>query len=119
MTNVFPILITILLLFSLAGCTTPTKIYRVGDITRNQQLLLRNQALARSTYGLLIMTRGYIDGEARVALLLDGEVRKTRVVSGNVKFQWRENWQENRAIIQYQPSGVTEGDLRFSVTFMD
>lgn len=119
MTNIFPVLITVLLLFSLAGCTTQAKIYRVRDITRNQQLLLRNQALARSTYGLLIMTRGYIDGEARVALLLDGEVRKTRVVSGNVKFQWRENWQENRAIIRYQPSGVTEGDLRFSVTFMD
>lgn len=65
------------------------------------------------------MTQGYIDGEARVALLLDGEARKTRVVSGNVRFQWRENWHENHAIIQYQPSGVTEGDLRFSVTFMD
>lgn len=75
--------------------------------------------MARSTYGLLIMSRGYIDGEARVALLLDGEVRKTKVISGNVKFQWRENWHQNRAIIRYQPSRVTDGDLRFSVTFMD
>jgi hypothetical protein len=65
------------------------------------------------------MGKGYVDGEARIALVLEGKVYKTRVVSGNVKFQWRENWRDDRAILRYQPLSVTEGNLRFSVTFMD
>ncbi|WP_222597801.1 hypothetical protein [Euhalothece natronophila] len=114
-----PLVITLLLLFPLTSCTNQAQIYRIRDITRNQQLLIRNQALSQSTYGLMVMSRGYIDGEARVTLLLDGQVRKTKVVSGNVRFQWRKHWNDNRAIVRYQPRGVTEGELRFNVTFMD
>jgi len=75
--------------------------------------------MAQPSYGLLIMGKGYLNGQARIALLLDGKVYQTETLSGNVKFQWRKQWQNNRAIIRYQPLSVTDGNLKFSVTFLD
>mgnify|MGYP006426690749 CR=1 FL=1 len=112
-------MIPLLLFSSLSSCTTNTQLYQLSNPTENQQLLLRKKIISKPTSGLLIMGKGYIDGEARITLLLDGEVYKTKIVSGNVRFQWRENWRGNRAILRYQPARVTEGNLRFSVTFMD
>ncbi len=111
--------ISLFLFLSLSSCTTRTQLHELSDPTENQQLLLRKRFVSKPTYGLLIMGKGYIEGEARIALVLEGKVYKTKVVSGNVKFQWRENWRNHRAILRYQPFSVTEGNLRFSVTFMD
>lgn len=119
MINWMKLILPCCLLLSLSSCTTNTRLYRLSDPTENQQLLLRKRFVSKPTYGLLIMGKGYIDGEARIALLLEGKVYRTRVISGRVKFQWRENWRDHRAILRYQPVSVTEGNLKFSVTFMD
>lgn len=119
MVSFFRKIIPLLLLFSLSSCTTETQLYQLSDPTETQQLLLRKRFVSKPNYGLLIMGKGYIRGEARITLLSDDQVYKTRIVSGNVQFQWREHWRDYRAILRYQPSDVTEGNLRFSVTFLD
>lgn len=119
MINGFKLILSLFLLLSLSSCTTKTQLHQLSDPTESQQLLLRKRLVNKPTYGLLILGKGYIDGEARIALVLDGKVYKSRVISGNVKFQWRENWRDHRAILRYEPLSVTEGTLRFSVTFMD
>jgi len=117
--KVFNLVLATVLLFSLSSCRSQTQLYRLKDVTENQQLLLRKKSIAKPSYGLLIMGQGYLEGQARIALLRGGNVYQTEVVSGNVKFQWREQWQDHEAIIRYQPRSVTEGNLRFSVTFLD
>jgi len=119
MINWFRLIISLFFLLSLSSCTTRTQLHQLSNPTENQQFLLRKRFVGKPTSGLLIMGKGYVDGEARIALVLEGKVYKTRVVSGNVKFQWRENWRDDRAILRYQPLSVTEGNFRFSVTFMD
>ncbi len=119
MINYWQLTISLFLLLSLSSCTTRTQLHQLSDPTENQQLLLRKRLVSKPTYGLLVMGKGYIDGEARITLVLDGKVYKTKVVSKNVKFQWRENWRDHHAIIRYQPRSVTDGNLKFSVTFMD
>lgn len=119
MVSFFRQIIPFLFLFYLSSCTTNTQLYRLSDPTENQQLLLRKRFVSQPNYGLLVMGKGYLEGEAKITLLLDGEVYQTKVVSGNVKFQWREKWGDHRAVIRYQPANVTEGNLRFSVTFLD
>jgi hypothetical protein len=119
MINYLKLAISLFLILSLASCTTRTQLHQLSDLSDNQQLLLRKRLVRQPTYGLLVLGKGYINGEARISLLLDGKVYQTKVVSGNVKFQWRENWRDSRAILRYQPRSVTDGNLRFSVTFMD
>ncbi|AFZ51844.1 hypothetical protein [Dactylococcopsis salina] len=119
MKNYLQSIISLFFLFSLSSCTTNTQLYQLSNPTENQQLLLRKKIVSQPTSGLLIMGKGYIDGEARITLLRNGEVYKTKIVSGNVRFQWRENWRDHRAMLRYQPARVREGNLRFSVTFMD
>ena len=116
----FSLMISLFLLFLLSSCSTQqTQLYQISDLAETQQLLLRKKTFSRSTYGLLIMGKGKIDGRARIALLLDGNVYKTEMISGRVRFQWQEKWRDSHAIIRYQPLNVTEGNLRFSVTFLD
>jgi hypothetical protein len=120
MINLFRFIILLSFLFIFSGCRTQkTQLHQLSDLRENQQLLLRNKTLSKSTYGLLILGKGEIDGRARIALLLDGRVYKTEIISGKVQFQWREKWRNPHAIIRYQPLNVTEGNLRFSVTFLD
>ncbi|MDR9402103.1 MAG: hypothetical protein RI580_01565 [Halothece sp. Uz-M2-17] len=117
--NWFRFTISLFLVLSLSSCTTRTQLHQLSNLSENQQLLLRKRLVGKPTYGLLIMGKGYINGEARIALVLDGKVYQTKVISGKVQFQWRENWRDHRAIVRYQPVSVSDGNLRFSVTFMD
>ncbi|MFB6275493.1 MAG: hypothetical protein ABEI32_05020 [Halothece sp.] len=117
--KIFKLVLATFLLLSLSSCRSQTQLYRLNDVTENQQILLRKKSIAKPSYGLLIMAQGYLEGQARIALLRNGNVYQTEVISGNVKFQWREKWQDHRAIIRYQPSSVTDGNLRVSVTFLD
>jgi cell division protein FtsL len=113
------LIIVLFFLLSLTSCTTKTQLYQLSNLDEEQQLLIQKKSLSKSNYGLLILGKGELDGEARIALLSNSQVHKVKIISGNVKFQWREKWQDNRAIIRYQPVSVTEGNLRVSVTFIE
>ena len=83
----------------------------VRDVLHHETLVLGEKTGSRHTHGITIRGSGEVDGEATVALLLDGQPYKVAPLNGRVAFEWGGDWYSETAEIRYTPTNVRSGKV--------
>ena len=111
-------LIFIIMVF-LVGCVTGKQMYTIPDITKQSTIILRKLPSQSNIYRITIIGKGYIEGNAKIVLILNGKPYKTESLSGNIDFKWDGDWYSDSVTIEYKPSLVKGGSLKLYYNFND
>lgn len=95
--------------WELSGLSAPSE--RVHDVCQAETLVLGQETGDLHTYGISIHGSGYIDGDATISLLLNGQPYKVEKLSGRFNFEWRAEWYAETASVRYEPAGVRSGKV--------
>lgn len=88
----------------------------IVDVTKPQTLTLKCDA-TRKVHALEINGSGRIEGDATIALMLNGAPYKSETLRGNIDFKWNGDWYSDSAEIVYSPRSVTSGELTLTYEF--
>ena len=102
----------------LSGCGGQRNL-GVTDVTKAETVVLRKQAGQGPIHSIAITGHGEIQGNAEIALFLNGTPNKTASLSGLIDFRWEGDWYSDQAEIQYAPASVTRGRLGLKYEFRD
>jgi hypothetical protein len=89
----------------------------INDASRPIDVSLRAPHDKKAIYALDVVGVGRIDGDAEIALLLNGVPYKTKRLSGPVLFTWGGDWYNPEAIVHYTPVAAKGGSMKLSYRF--
>ena len=104
-------------IFHLIGCSINTDTYDISDSSKKQTIILKKKSGEGNVHAINITGEGDINGEATIALILNGEPYKTEKLSGRINFQWGGDWYADTAEIIYEPQKVTKGKISLNYKF--
>lgn len=107
------------LVLLVAGCGIGDRTYNLADVTKPEVIILKKNAEQGAIYSYSIICSGEINGNAEIALLLNGGPYKTEKLSGKVDIHWSGDWYADQAEIRYTSSSVTGGNLKLKYVFRD
>jgi len=113
------LLICLCLTAFVSGCGSGTRTVDVKDVTKSETITLKKDQGQGAIYSITVKGEGKIDGNAEIALILNGGPYKTERLSGPVDFRWGGDWYSDRAEIIYTPISTTGGSLWLSYKFND
>lgn len=105
------------LLLPLAACVDYNRSVKVVDVRREEVVILKNTYRTDHVHGINIRGSGNIDGEASISLILNGELYRTEILKGKVRFNWGGDWYSDKAEIRYTPKNVNSGELIIEYKF--
>ena len=113
-------LLCLVLLLSLTSCRRAQRL-ALPDVTKLTHLTLSKETGQGYIHALRLDVKGEIDGSATLKLVHPGEpVPRTFTVSGTVSEEmFSSDWYADKVELEYVPSGVTRGHLRFVYCFED
>ena len=113
----------ILLIIQLAlintSCVKYDQRLEITDLKKSQVLILQKKPNQKNVYSTSIHCYGKLEGEAQLALMLNGAPYKTEYMKGKVNFTWGGDWYSDSMELRYQPSNITSGQLIIDYTFAD
>lgn len=109
-------LITVVLVF-LSGCTQ-YEAARIEDLRRPVAIALTRPPADGRTYHVVVNGHGYIDGQAVITLVLDGEDAQEKTLRGLVNFTFFGEWKGGRADLRYVPNELKSGMLNLRYRFV-
>ncbi len=110
------ILFTLMVVFA-ASCTTYDQNISIKDVGQSQTIILKNYS-DKNVRSIAIKVSGHINGDAKIHLMLNDEQYKTESIGGNVNFKWGGDWYNNDAVIIYNTTDVTKGNLSIDYAFI-
>ena len=113
------ILLTFISALLLSSCSANYEYKNIKDVQKPEVIMLHKKSYQGGVYALTIICSGYINGNAKLILILNGEPYKTENLSGKIKFQWGGDWYSDSAEIRYEPDSVKEGKLHIKYIFRD
>jgi hypothetical protein len=99
-----------------SGCSGK-RTHDIADVRKAETITLKKASGQKTIHALSVTGSGEIDGNAEIALILNGGPYKTESLSGSVDFQWGGDWYSDQAEIRYAPASVTGGTLRLEYEF--
>jgi hypothetical protein len=117
MQTVLRICLVLSLLAAFSSCAKYDRRVSVADVKKEEIVVLRKEPNQGNVYGISIRGSGNIDGEARIAWMLDGKPYKTKPLKKKVKFSWGGDWYSDTAEIHYEPVRVSRGELIIEYQF--
>ncbi len=112
-------IVTTIGLFFCFGCGVSSQSYTISDVTKPEIITIHKRKSQGNIYGIKIVGKGYIDGEAVIHLILNGKEYQTKNLSGNITFQWGGDWYSDSAEIRYAPVNVKNGNIVLRYNFRD
>jgi len=100
-----------------AGCSKSEHSVSVVDAGKEQVLELKKAVGLGNVYAISIQGHGYIDGKAKIMLMLKGKPYKTEPLVGKVNFVWGGDWYSDKAEIHYVPGEVSSGSITLEYKF--
>jgi hypothetical protein len=89
----------------------------IADVARPTELTLRAKDHPDRVYALDVRGSGSINGEAEIALILNGQPYKTVRLNGPVHFAWGGDWYAPEAVVRYTPLSATSGSIKLRYRF--
>jgi hypothetical protein len=113
-------LLGLCLALSVASCRRAQK-HALPDVTKSAKLTLSKQPTQGNIHALHIDVVGEIDGSATLNLRHPGEpTPRTITIHGTFSQKlFGSDWYADTADLEYIPSGVTRGNVRFRYDFSD
>ena len=112
-------IVILVILGTLAGCRVGRQKHTIADAAKPETIMLQKGKSQGHIHSLTVVCKGYIVGTAELVLMLDGKAYKSEKLSGDVDFQWRNDWYYNAARIEYKPTSVKSGSLSIQYKFKD
>lgn len=112
-------IVILAILGTLAGCRGGRQTHAIADAAKAETIMLQKGKSQGHIHSLSVVCRGYLDGTAELVLMLNGKPCKSEKLSGDVDFQWRNDWYSNSARIEYKPTSVKSGSLSIQYEFKD
>ena len=81
------------------------------------ELTLRAPSAPKRVYALDVQGNGRIDGEAEIALILNGQPYKVAHLDGVVHFEWGGDWYSPEAVVRYRPLSAKSGSIKLRYRF--
>lgn len=111
-------LLALIVALPLSGCAAP-QVRNIADARTAETLLFDKAPGQGGVHALTIAGSGAIQGDAEIALRLNGTVHRTERLSGAIDFRWEGDWYADRAELRYTPGKVAGGALRLEARFHD
>ena len=106
------ILVTLLL----ASCSKYNQKIIVPVSSKSQKIILKSNNEG-NIYSINIRCSGYVDGEAKIMLMLNEKSYKTKNISGNISVIWGGDWYSDSATIIYKPINANKGEIEVEYKF--
>jgi hypothetical protein len=95
----------------------PAAIVSIDDASRSIDVSLRAPPDLKAIYALDVVGVGRVEGEAEIALVLNGARYKPRHLGGAVLFTWGGDWYGPEAVVRYTPTSGASGSIVLSYRF--
>lgn len=95
----------------------PASTASIEDASRAIDIILHAPPDLKSVYALDVVGVGWIDGEAEIALVLNGAPYKSRYLDGAVLFTWGGDWYGPEAVVRYTPALGANGVITLNYRF--
>jgi hypothetical protein len=89
----------------------------ISDAGSPVELTLRAPNGSKGVYALDVRGSGRIDGEAEIALILNGQPYKVTNLDGVVHFEWGGDWYAPEAVVRYRPLSAKSGSIKLRYRF--
>jgi len=101
------------------GCNMHQKTIEINDVQKSELIGVTNERFSFELgYQFTVTVTGWIEGEASLTLLKQGDAFRTKNLLGDVNFTWKENWTNGTAHLQYDPIDVESGSLTLVCEFV-
>ena len=95
----------------------PTATVSIDDASRPVDVSLRAPPDLKAIYALDVVGVGRVEGEAEIALVLNGALYKPRHLGGAVLFTWGGDWYGPEAVVRYTPMSGASGSITLNYRF--
>jgi len=96
----------------IVGCS---KAVEIENVAAPETIVL--QSNNQTPHRIKISGKGKIEGTAHISLMLEGKPYKTEELSGDVRFEWANDWYSEEAVVEYKPGNATSGNLTLRYDF--
>lgn len=93
----------------LLSCCSDMREHRISDVAEEEDIVLTSENDTPSKF--VLVGSGRVDGEAKLILYLEGSPYQEHLLSGDVDFEWRDDWYSEELTLRYVPNDVTGGEL--------
>ena len=100
------------------SCAKYDQQIEITDLQKTQTIILHKKTDQKDIVSMALHVYGKINGEAQLALMLNGKQYKTKIMKGNINFKWGGDWYADSMELRYEPhQPVNDGKIKIEYVF--
>ena len=89
----------------------------VSDVRQPETIVLDRETGYDNVRWLTVRGAGFLNGEATISLVVDGQPYRVEPLKGEIDFEWGGDWYSETAEIRYEPGEVRSGTVSLHYKF--